>query len=226
MLLSVLISIKFCASAPLQPWLHRLINSCCMKIKVLTLYFFFQLSSLLLFSWEQRAVFFLPIYIIYIYNICVYIYNIYILVFYRPLSWASCFLSRHTVFPEFLRDLWKPLFFPFSSAFQYSPGPILKKVQNVSDKYKPPIKKLHYCIIQTVPHFLFMTVQYFIQVLLTLGKSTTKTEAWLSSAWVTSNYFSYHIILPQKRFLIIFLCSFCWHGVMVCQSKPPSQVFI
>jgi len=36
----------------------------------------------------------------------------------------------------------KASFFPFSNAFQYSPGPFLNKLHNISDKYKPPIKKV------------------------------------------------------------------------------------
>lgn len=55
----------------------------------------------------------------------------------------------------------KASFFPLSGAFQYSPGPILKRtVFWIS--ISPQLKKLHYCIFQTVPSFLFTVVQYFI----------------------------------------------------------------
>lgn len=112
------------------------------------------------------------------------------------------FLVPSYSFPRISDGFMKTSFFASSSAFHYSPGPVLKKVHNASDKYKPPIKKLHYCIIQTVPYFLFIPVQCFIQVLLTLGKSTAETEAWLSSA-LSHVSFSYHIILPQRIYTCI-----------------------
>lgn len=137
MLLSVLIFTKFCAFAPLQPWLHRLINTCCVKIKVLTLFFFqLEFSPVLLFRMKSSALASL----------------ITILVFYRPLLWVSVFVPSYS-FPRISEGFMKTSFFAFPSAFQYSPGPSLKKVHHVSDNYKPPIKNLHHCIIQTLPYF-------------------------------------------------------------------------
>lgn len=127
-------------------------------------------------------------------------------------------------FPRISGKFIKTSFLAFSSACQYPPGPILKEVHNVSDKYKPPIKKLHYCIIQAVPYFLFITVQYFIQVLLTLEKSTTKTEAWLSSALshIELFLFLYYTTTEDLHmFLIIFPCfMLAWdHGLPVQIGK-------
>ena len=87
------------------------------------------------------------------------------------------FLSLHRVFSEFLGDFMKASFFPLSNAFQYSPGPILNKVHNISGKYKPPIKKMALLYFSGCSRF---SVNYcpalYPPVLLTLGKSTTKSQ--------------------------------------------------
>lgn len=86
-------------------------------------------------------------------------------------------MSLHTVFSEFLGVFMKASFFSLSSAFQYSPGPILNKVHNISDKYKPPIKKV---ALLNIPDCSLFSVLYcqvlYPTVLLTLGKSTTKSQ--------------------------------------------------
>lgn len=109
-----------------------------------------------------------------------------------------------------------------SRVFQCSPGLILNKVHDISDKYKPPIKKVSLFYIPDCSLVLvcYCPVVYLMALIIQI------TEVWLSSALSHIELFPlpyYTATEDLHTYLIIFPCSFCWCRSVPCQSKSISS---
>lgn len=125
----------------------------------------------------------------------------------------------------------KASFFPLSSALQYSPGRILNKVHSISDKCKPPIKKVALLYFSDCSQFSLHYCPVFYPSFVNSWKERYQiTEARLSSALSHLEIFPLPYCAAAEdlhTYLMIFLAHFAGPEARLASRncQAPFQAF-